>query len=75
MQLLLEKRAQASSLMNLFSPLLAILLTVVMGGFMFAIMGKPPLSALYIYFIDPLTSWWSIEEVSVSYTHLRAHET
>jgi len=45
MQLLLEKRAQASSLMNLFSPLLAILLTVVMGGFMFAIMGKPPLSA------------------------------
>lgn len=65
MQLLLEKRAQASSLMNLFSPLLAILLTVVMGGFMFAIMGKPPLSALYIYFIDPLTSWWSIEEVLV----------
>ena len=65
MQLLLEKRSQASSLMNLLSPVLAIFLTVLMGGLMFAIMGKPPLSALYIYFIDPLTSWWSIEEVLV----------
>jgi ABC-type uncharacterized transport system permease subunit len=65
MQLILEKRAQASGLMNLCSPMLAILLTVVMGGLIFAAMGKPPLTALYIYFIDPLTSWWSIEEVLV----------
>ena len=65
MQLILEKRAQASRLMNLWSPVLAILLTVVMGGLIFAAMGKPPLTALYLYFIDPLTSWWSVEEVLV----------
>ncbi|MDC9719571.1 MAG: ABC transporter permease [Gammaproteobacteria bacterium] len=65
MQLILEKRPQASSLMNFLSPVLAIALTVLMGGLIFAAMGKPPLSALYIYFIDPLTSWWSIEEVLV----------
>jgi simple sugar transport system permease protein len=65
MQLILEKRSQASSLMNTLSPVLAIMLTVVMGGLMFAAMGKPPLEALYLYFIDPLTNWWSIEEVLV----------
>ena len=65
MQLILEKRAQASGLMNLLSPVLAILLTVIMGGLIFAAMGKPPLTALYLYFIDPLTSWRSIEEVLV----------
>jgi len=64
-QLILEKRPQSSGLMNLFSPLLAIVLTVVVGGLIFAAMGKPPLTALYLYFIDPLTSWWSVEEVLV----------
>ena len=65
MQLILEKRAQASALMNVASPILAILLTVVLGGIIFAAMGQPPLKALYIYFIDPLTNMWSIEEVLV----------
>lgn len=65
MQIVLEKRSQASSWMNVMSPVLAISLTVIMGGLIFATMGKPPLTALYLYFIDPLTSWWSIEEVLV----------
>ena len=47
------------------SPVLAVSLTVIMGGLIFAAIGKPPLTALYLYFIDPLTSWWSIEEVLV----------
>lgn len=65
MQLILEKRAQASRLMHIASPLLAISLTVLLGGVVFAAMGQPPLTALYIYFIDPLTNLWSIEEVLV----------
>lgn len=65
MQLILEKRAQASRLMHFASPLLAITLTVLLGGVVFAAMGQPPLTALYIYFIDPLTNLWSIEEVLV----------
>ncbi len=51
--------------MNVASPVLAILLTVILGGIIFAAMGQPPLKALYIYFIDPLTNMWSIEEVLV----------
>ena len=65
MQLLLEKRAQASKLMNFASPVLAISLTVMFGALIFALMGQPPLRALYLYFIDPLTSLWAIEEVLV----------
>ena len=65
MQLILEKRAQASRLMHIASPLLAISLTVLLGGVVFAAMGQPPLTELYIYFIDPLTNLWSIEEVLV----------
>jgi len=64
-QLILEKRAQASRLMHIASPLLAISLTVLLGGVVFVAMGQPPLTALYIYFIDPLTNLWSIEEVLV----------
>ncbi len=65
MQLILEKRAQASGLMHFASPILAIGLTVVLGGLIFVAMGQPPVTALYLYFIDPLTSLWSIEEVLV----------
>ncbi|MDP6969895.1 MAG: ABC transporter permease [Gammaproteobacteria bacterium] len=65
MQLILEKRAQASRLMHFASPVLAIGLTVILGGLIFAAMGQPPLKALYLYFIDPLTNLWSIEEVLV----------
>lgn len=65
MQLLLERRSAALGWMNLMSPVLAIGLTVLMGGLIFLAMGQPPLTALYLYFIDPLTSWWSVEEVLV----------
>jgi len=64
-QLILEKRAQASHFMHFASPLLAISLTVLLGGVIFSAMGQPPLTALYIYFVDPLTSLWAIEEVLV----------
>jgi simple sugar transport system permease protein len=64
-KLILEKRQQASSLMNYLSPLLAIALTVIAGGLIFLAMGQPPLQALYLYFIDPLTSSWSLQEVVV----------
>ncbi|MCP4791218.1 MAG: ABC transporter permease [Gammaproteobacteria bacterium] len=51
--------------MHFASPLLAISLTVLLGGVIFSAMGQPPLTALYIYFVDPLTSLWAIEEVLV----------
>ncbi len=64
-KLILEKRQQASPLMSYLSPLLAIVLTVVAGGIIFLTMGQPPIQALYLYFIDPLTNIWSLQEVVV----------
>ena len=65
MKIILEKRAQRSARMALLSPLLAIGLTVFFGGVIFALLGLNPLRALYIYFIEPVTTWWSIQELIV----------
>ena len=63
--IVLEKRSEQSKAMTLLSPVLAIGLTVVIGGFIFTGLGLNPFKALYIYFIEPMTSMWSIEELIV----------
>ena len=50
----MEKRLNPSALLTTIPPVLAVLLTMVMGGAMFAILGKPPLEAIRIIFWDPL---------------------
>ncbi len=65
MKIILEKRPQRSARMALLSPLLAIGLTVFFGGVIFAALGLNPLRALYIYFIEPVTTWWSIQELII----------
>src|SRR2546423_9903346 len=65
MQLVLEKRAERSNTIALVSPLIAIGLTVVTMSILFAILGKNPVSALIVYFIDPLTDAYSLQEIAV----------
>jgi len=65
MRLVLEKRAEHSRLMMVVSPLLAILLTVIVGGIIFSLRGLEPLHALYVYFIEPVMSLWSVEQLMV----------
>ncbi len=65
MKLVLDKRSEHSELMTLMSPVLAIVLTVITGAIIFAVQGLNPFSALFVYFVEPLTSLWSIEEVLV----------
>jgi general nucleoside transport system permease protein len=55
MQLVLEKRAERSAVIAVASPLIAVALTIVTIAILFAIMGKNPIEALYVYFIEPLT--------------------
>jgi len=57
---MLEKRAERSRVMAYASPLLAIVLTLIVGAIIFALRGLDPFYALYIYFIDPVTSGWSL---------------
>jgi len=70
MQLVLEKRAERSSTIALVSPLIAIVLTIVTMSILFAILGKNPLLALWVYFIDPLIDAYSLQEIAVKATPL-----
>lgn len=65
MRIELEKRPGGSRLFSFVSPLLALLLTVVCGGVMFALLGKDPVSALYSFFIEPLQEVWSLHELAI----------
>lgn len=70
MQLVLEKRAERSNTIALVSPLIAIGLTIVTMSILFAVLGKNPALALYVYFIDPLVDSYSLQEIAVKATPL-----
>ncbi len=50
----LEKRLQPSRFLTAVTPVFAVFLTMIVGGFMFMMLGKPPLEAIRIIFWDPL---------------------
>src|ERR1700731_4370405 len=70
MQLVLEKRAERSNTIALVSPLIAIGLTIVTMSILFAILGKNPILALWVYFIDPLIDSYSLQEIAGKATPL-----
>src|SRR5579864_3266862 len=70
MRLVLEKRTERSTTIAVVSPLIAIGLTIVTMSILFAVLGKNPLHALGVYFIDPLTDGYSLQEIAVKATPL-----
>ena len=70
MRLVLERRAEHSQAMAILSPVVAIGLTLIAGAIIFTALGLDPLYALYVYFVDPLTSLWSLEQLVVKATPL-----
>ncbi len=62
MQLRLEPRAVTSSAMQYASPLIAAGMTVIAGVLLFGALGTDPISALYMFFIRPLTSVYGVSE-------------
>lgn len=58
---LIEPRANPSRTMRWLAPPLAILLTLLVAAGIFALLGKPPLQAFYVFFIEPLetSNGWS----------------
>ena len=65
MRLTLERRPEASRAMVVLSPVIAILLTVLAGAIIFTLSGLDPLRALHVYFLEPLTSIWALEQLLV----------
>jgi simple sugar transport system permease protein len=70
MRLVLERRAERSTAIAIASPLIAIALTLVTMAALFAIIGKNPITALVVYFVEPLTDAYSLEEIAVKTTPL-----
>jgi simple sugar transport system permease protein len=61
----LEVRPQPSRLMSWLSPLIALGLTVLIGIALFSLLGKDPVKALQVFFIEPVRSGYALAELSV----------
>ncbi|MBP8175753.1 MAG: ABC transporter permease, partial [Sphaerotilus sp.] len=61
----LEARPQPSKAMSLASPLIALVLTTIIGIALFALLGKDPVKGLQVFFVEPLKNARALSELSV----------
>jgi len=66
----LETRPQPSQVMSFASPLIALAVTVLVGIFLFLILGKDPLAGLRVFFVEPVKNLYQLAELSVKATPL-----
>ena len=66
----LEARAQPSSFWSYASPLLALLVTVVIGVILFVALGKDPIRGLEMFFWQPIRNAYALGELMVKATPL-----
>ncbi|MCJ7799615.1 MAG: ABC transporter permease [Polaromonas sp.] len=66
----LEARPQASSFWTLASPVLALLITVVIGVGLFVALGKDPVKGLQVFFWEPIRTPYALGELMVKATPL-----
>ncbi len=66
----LEARPEASKFWSYGSPLLALLVTVVIGMILFSALGNDPLRSLEVFFWEPVKSGYAIGELLVKATPL-----
>jgi ABC-type uncharacterized transport system permease subunit len=56
--------------MAIFSPLLAVMITLLFGVGMFSVIGKDPLEGLVVFFIEPVKNAYALSELAVKATPL-----
>ena len=66
----LEARPQPSQWWSFGSPLLALLITVLIGVALFAALGKDPVRGLQVFFWEPIKSPYALSELMVKATPL-----
>ncbi len=66
----LEARPQPSPAMSVASPLIALLVTVVLGVLLFSALGKDPLQGLRMFFVEPVRSGYAWSEIAIKATPL-----
>ncbi|MBC7698985.1 ABC transporter permease [Aquabacterium sp.] len=66
----LETRAEPSKLLMVGSPVIALLITVLVGSFLFVVLGKNPVDGLRMFFYEPVKSVYSLTELTIKATPL-----
>ena len=66
----LEARPEPSGFWRIASPLLALVLTVVLGVLLFMALGKDPVKGLQVFFWEPIRSGYALGELVVKATPL-----
>ncbi|RYF63456.1 MAG: ABC transporter permease, partial [Comamonadaceae bacterium] len=66
----LEARPQLSKFWSYGSPILALLITVLIGMALFAALGKDPVKGLLVFFWEPIKSGYALGELMVKATPL-----
>ncbi len=66
----LESRAQPSQAMAIASPVIALLITVLIGLALFSALGKDPLRGLQMFFIEPIKNRYAWSEIAIKATPL-----
>ena len=66
----LEQRPQASRFWTYGSPILALLITVLVGVCLFALLGKDPVKGLQAFFWEPIKSGYALGELAMKATPL-----
>ncbi len=70
MRIDLEPRAGRSRIAEWVAPVGALIAAMLIGGLLVAALGKSPVQAFFVYFVDPLTEAWSLQELAVKATPL-----
>jgi simple sugar transport system permease protein len=65
MPLRLERQENVPTYGLVLAPLMALVFTLIVGAIMFVLIGQDPVRAFGIYFIEPLTDLWTIQELIV----------
>jgi len=66
----LEPRPEASRFWSIASPVLALVITVLLGTLLFVALGKDPVRGLQVFFWEPISSGYRIGELMVKATPL-----
>ncbi|MFO1151954.1 MAG: ABC transporter permease [Alsobacter sp.] len=70
MRLELVPRGDVPAVARALAPLAAVVSAILIGGVIIALMGRSPAEALDVYFIEPLTQGWALQELAIKATPL-----
>jgi general nucleoside transport system permease protein len=70
MRLELVPRGDVPAVARALAPLGAVLGSILIGGVIIALMGRSPSEAFDVYFVQPLTEGWALQELAIKATPL-----